>query len=654
MQLTSSTFETHLSQHPWVLVKFYAPWCGHCKSLAPRFDEAATHLAASGKPGVLAKVDVTQEEDLGQIHNIEGFPTLLLFNNGKLYKEYDGKRTVDDLVSFIERAEKGELAADEPNDDGVEGEDEANEEEAEQVDKDWDDEHITSLTDDTFEEFVKSHQGVVLVEFYATWCFHCQMFRETFAEIAAKLANEPAIKLAKVEATKSPILAQTFEIQGFPTLHVLKDGKDLGQYEGERSASDIERHLRRLVRPAVASFESVADVTRVLEAGEEDVLVVALFSGQSSRRDAFEKAADALRTSAMFAVISNPAEFAAAGGADGEVVVHSASLSKEEDTDKKVAISRATYTGELSEAALSQFVRINSLPVFAAIDPSSFQRYANSRLPILMVLHQDGKSQDVVDFARANAEEVRKYGIVTTSINTSELPELPEDLGVKEGAVPIVVLDYHNEQHFLYGDRPLTTEALTAFANGIVAGTLPPHRRSQDAPASNDEPVKVVVGSTFEDMVFRDEQDVLIEFYAPWCGHCKKLAPKYERLATLLSSVSSIVVAKMDASANDPPSRPEFQISGVPSVLLVRKDGKILTFEGSRTLTALLDFVHENTSTPFEKPVLGEEDQDDDAGADEFDFEGDEEVVEGSGDGDALESGDELQNLFDEGLHDEL
>jgi hypothetical protein len=72
------------------------------------------------------------------------------------------------------------------------------------------------------------------------------------------------------------------------------------------------------------------------------------------------------------------------------------------------------------------------------------------------------------------------------------------------------------------------------------------------------------------------------------------------------------------------------------------------------TLTALLDFVHENTSTPFEKPVLGEEDQDDDAGADEFDFEGDEEVVEGSGDGDALESGDELQNLFDEGLHDEL
>jgi protein disulfide-isomerase A1 len=42
-----------------------------------------------------------------------------------------------------------------------------------------------------------------------------------------------------------------------------------------------------------------------------------------------------------------------------------------------------------------------------------------------------------------------------------------------------------------------------------------------------------------------------MEYYAPWCGHCKKLAPIYDELATTLSVVDNLVVAKMDATANE-------------------------------------------------------------------------------------------------------
>jgi len=42
--------------------------------------------------------------------------------------------------------------------------------------------------------------------------------------------------------------------------------------------------------------------------------------------------------------------------------------------------------------------------------------------------------------------------------------------------------------------------------------------------------VKVVVGDTFERLVLDDSKDVMIEFYAPWCGHCKKLEPVYKKL----------------------------------------------------------------------------------------------------------------------------
>ncbi|CAN0452508.1 unnamed protein product, partial [Scytosiphon promiscuus] len=53
------------------------------------------------------------------------------------------------------------------------------------------------------------------------------------------------------------------------------------------------------------------------------------------------------------------------------------------------------------------------------------------------------------------------------------------------------------------------------------------------------------------------DKDVLVEFYAPWCGHCKAPAPKYDDLAAKLEGVDSVVIAKMDSTEN------EIDIAGV-------------------------------------------------------------------------------------------
>lgn len=101
LNLSDQNFNDQLKKHDILLVMFYAPWCGHCKRMKPEYLAAAKELVKDGFSNCLAMVDCTVNPEVTEQFNIEGFPTIKLFKNGKYIKDYTGERTVEEIKKFV-------------------------------------------------------------------------------------------------------------------------------------------------------------------------------------------------------------------------------------------------------------------------------------------------------------------------------------------------------------------------------------------------------------------------------------------------------------------------------------------------------------------------------------------------------------------------
>merc|ERR1712198_120379 len=142
--------------------------------------------------------------------------------------------------------------------------------------------------------------------------------------------------------------------------------------------------------------------------------------------------------------------------------------------------------------------------------------------------------------------------------------------------------------------KPASTEIsvdnVRAFVKSYLGGELKPHLMSEEIPEDWDkEPVKVLVAKNFEEVAKDTTKDVLVEFYAPWCGHCKQLAPVWDKLGEKYKDHESIIIGKMDSTANE---LEDIKVQGFPTIKLIQKEtNKIIDYNGERTLDGFVEFL---------------------------------------------------------------
>ncbi|XP_033726547.1 thioredoxin domain-containing protein 5-like [Pecten maximus] len=236
-ELTDETFEKEIATGN-TFVKFYAPWCGHCKSLAPTWDSLAQEFEK--EPSVtIAKVDCTIHKTTCGKQSIRGYPTLVFFKNGQKEQEYSN-RDLNSLKNFVISM----IGKENKNGDETEGK------VPEDIPKDQEDEIVPTvfpLDQESFPEVVAD--GVTFVKFYAPWCGHCKRLAPVWDDLSTKFIGSTFIRLGKVDCTVEKLLCKLHKVRGYPTLLLFRDGEMISEYSGARDVGSLEAFVLKNIEP---------------------------------------------------------------------------------------------------------------------------------------------------------------------------------------------------------------------------------------------------------------------------------------------------------------------------------------------------------------------------------------------------------------------
>ncbi|XP_057954984.1 protein disulfide isomerase-like 1-4 [Malania oleifera] len=437
----------------------------------------------------------------------------------------------------------------------------------------------------------------VMVEFYAPWCGHCQALAPEYAAAATELKGQDVV-LAKVDATEENELAQEYNVQGFPTVLFFIDGVHK-PYSGARNKEAIVTWIKKKIGPGIYNITTVEDAERILTSENKVVLgFLNSLVGQESEELA---AASRLEDDVNFYQTVN-ADVAKLFHIDSEVNRPSLVLLKKE-------IEKLSYfDGKFVKSAISDFVFANKLPLVTIFTRESAPEIFDSPIKRQMLLFATSNDSEKVipTFQEAAKFFKGKLIFVYVEMDKEEVGKPVSDFfGITGDAPRVLAYTGNDDGKKFVLDGEMTLDKIKAFGEDFLEDKLKPFLKSDPIPEANDGDVKIVVGNNFDEIVLDESKDVLLEIYAPWCGHCQALEPTYNKLAKHLHGIESLVIAKMDGTTNE---HPRAKPDGFPTILFFPAGNKSfdpISVDTDRTVVAFYKFLKKHASIPFklQKPA---------------------------------------------------
>jgi len=453
---------------------------------------------------------------------------------------------------------------------------------------------VLDLTDANFDSEVNKHD-FILVEFFAPWCGHCKKLAPEYEKAASRLKREdPPITIAKIDCTAHSASCGKHGVSGYPTLKVFRSGQ-ASDYNGPRQEDGIVSYVLKQAAPAYKEISNDADLEKALS--QQNGVVVGYFeSSETAAIKAFKSAAEALREDYRFAVTVVDSLL---GEYKNQVVLHRAKRLHSKFEEAAVVMSE----DEITKKNVDSFLTANFNGKCGHATPDNFDKFPK---PIALVLYNVDYDKNtkgtnywrnrVVKFGKDYADQMN-FAIANKEQMAQLIPDdLPQNDPKDKNPKPVVVIIDGSDRKYIM-EELFNKAFFGGFLKAFLAGEVEPFIKSEPLPADDGTKVVTVVGKTFDEIVMDETKDVLIEFYAPWCGHCKSLAPKWTELAEKVKDDEDIIVAKIDATANDSPS--QFGVTGFPTIYWAPKGNKQAPkkYSGGREVADFAKFLKDNASS---------------------------------------------------------
>jgi len=414
-------------------------------------------------------------------------------------------------------------------------------------------------------------------------------------EEAATALKEKNIPIAKVDCVDQADLCQKHGVQGYPTIKVFRNGSP-AEYNGPRKADGIISYMVKQSLPAVS--EVTAANHEEFQKADKLVAIAYVSETNDAPAPAFSGAAEKHRDDYLFGLTTDAEAISAAGVTPPAIVLY-------RTFDEPRIVFSAPSVPDASSADIEYFIVENAVPLVDEVNADNYQAYAESGLP-LAYLFIDLNDESLPSHVKYLKEVAKQYKgkMNFVYIDSEKFADHAKALNILQAKWPAFVIQDLKQQlkYPLDQSGDVSEKTVTDWVHKFMAGDVKPSLKSQPVPESQDESVFTLVGNQFDDVVFDDEKDVLVEFYAPWCGHCKRLKPTWDTLGERYAEIKErITIAKMDATENDiPPSAP-FRVSGFPTIKFKPAGSReFKDYDGDRTLESLIEFVEAQAKNPLD------------------------------------------------------
>ena len=363
------------------------------------------------------------------------------------------------------------------------------------------------------------------------------------------------------------------------------------------NCSSIVSYMVKQSLPAVSSISK--DTLEDFKTQDNVVLVAYFKADDKSSNETYTQAAEKLRDSFLFGA-SNDEALAKAEGAKMPSVV----LYKSFDEGKNI------FSETFDLEAIEKFAKTESMPLIGEVGPETYSQYMAAGIPLAYIFAETPEERTTFSEELKKVAEKHKGVLSFATIDAKAFGAHAGNLNLKAEQFPAFAIQdtINNKKYPFDQDSKITAKSIGKFVQDFVDGKVDPSIKSEPIPEKQEGPVQIVVAKNYDDIVLDDTKDVLIEFYAPWCGHCKALAPKYDILAELYVTEGhsdKITIAKVDSTANDVPD----EIQGFPTLKMYKAGDKKnpVTYSGNRSIEDLIRFIKEEGKYQLDVTYVEEE-----------------------------------------------